>query len=327
MNKNEIISLYAYISSSVIDGNLPEDFSLPKNNNDNEISWLDGALDGVTVYHTATSIMSEEQITIMKNAVGNANENNFDDADRLFCELGKNVRAISVIDELQSYVIENRDSLSANNLYNYAIHAIMYSADTECVKFGFCLLELFNTDNSEKLKDIVRIMGLSDEFSIFAIFIMRSWTDGNNEVFQLAKKIHGWGRIHAIEQIEPETKEIMEWIFRDGVHNTILPAYSALVCWQKSNAENILKGNISKEDFSGIRDLIQGLIDEGPVPGISQLENSIEIITTFLNKAKNIELDDADYDVIQNISAYYEDDDSNCGITDLCKEIINLKGN
>lgn len=326
MNQKENKSLYNYISSAIVDGSLPEDFSLPNNNNDNEISWMDGALDGVTIFHTASSNMTEEQISIMKNAVATASEANFDKADKLFCELGQKVRAISVIDDIQSYIIENRDSLSANNIYNYAIHAIMYSADTECVKFGFCLLELFNTDNSNKLKDIVRTMGLSDEFSIFAIFIMQSWTDGNNEVFQLAQKIHGWGRIHAVERIEPETNEIKEWLLRDGVHNTILPAYSALICWQKSNAESILKGNISSADFSGIRDLIQGLIDEGPVPGISQLENGTEIITTFLNKAKNRELTDADYDVIQNILAYYEDDIANCDIIDLCKEIINLKG-
>lgn len=326
MNQKENKSLYNYISSAIVDGSLPEDFSLPNNNNDNEISWMDGALDGVTIFHTASSNMTEEQISIMKNAVATASEANFDKADKLFCELGQKVRAISVIDDIQSYIIENRDSLSANNIYNYTIHAIMYSADTECVKFGFCLLELFNTDNSNKLKDIVRTMGLSDEFSIFAIFIMQSWTDGNNEVFQLAQKIHGWGRIHAVERIEPETDEIKEWLLRDGVHNTILPAYSALICWQKSNAESILKGNISSADFSGIRDLIQGLIDEGPVPGISQLENGTEIITTFLNKAKNRELTDADYDVIQNILAYYEDDIANCDIIDLCKEIINLKG-
>ena len=40
----------------------------------------------------------------------------------------------------------------------------------------------------EILKKAVRNIGLSDEFTVFAVWIMRGWENGNKEVFELAKK-------------------------------------------------------------------------------------------------------------------------------------------
>ncbi len=185
-------------------------------------------------------------------------------------------------------------------------------------------LELFNTDNEEKIKDIVRTIGLSDEFSLFAVYVMLQWEDGNNEVYQLAKKIYGWGRIHAIERIEPTTEEIQEWLLKEGVHNTILPSYSALTCWQKSDAENRLK-NPSKEEMAGIRDIIAGLLEEGPVSGISGIENHNDIIMVFLNQMEKLELTLEDYEVIRGIRIYFENQDAdtdNIGIVSLCNKLL-----
>lgn len=315
------MSLYDFISEAVVDGCLPERFSLPQSPDDGQIRWMDGALDGVNIYHMGFSDMTDENKTLMSKAVSAASEKNFDEADRLFCELGKDARAIAIIDELQSYILDHRTELSAGNIYEYAVHAIMNSSDRECVKCGLSLLELFNTDDNEELKNVIRTLGLSDEFSIFVIFVMLRWKDGNNEVYQLAHKIHGWGRVHAIERIEPETDEIRDWLLKDGVHNTILPAYSALTCWQKSNAESVLKGSPSRKEFSGIRDIIRGLLDEGPVSGISEIEDSAEMIAAFLNQARRIELNLEDYEAIWDIYTHYENS-QNASIDSLCQGIL-----
>lgn len=324
MNNSKAKSLYKYILSSVVDKHLPENFSLPQSDGDNEPRFADGAIDGITIFHTAFSDMTDEEHELMAKAVNAASEADFELADKLFMELGQKKRAISIIDELQEYIIENRETFPAENFYHYAILSIMESDNTECVKYGLSILELFDIENNEKLKDVVRTLGLSDEFSIFVIFIMLKWENGNDEVFRLAQKLHGWGRIHAIERIEPETSEIKEWLLRDGIHNNVLPAYSALICWKNSDAETILKNNPSKEDLSGIRDIIDGLLDEGPVPGLSQLENETDIIITFLNKVMDMKPDTADYEVIQNILTRYEENNNNPEIVNLCKMALDL---
>ena len=167
---------------------------------------------------------------------------------------------------------------------------------------------------------MVRTLGLSDEFSIFSVFVMRQWEKGNDEIFELARKIHGWGRIHAIEQIESEKWEIKQWLLREGIHNSVLPAYSALTCWQKSDAADVLQGDVSREDFSGIRDIIEGLLDEGPCSGISVIENGADMIITFLKKAKEMKPMLEDYEVIRVIGIYYRDD--NPVIVALCQELL-----
>lgn len=135
-------SLYDSISSSIVDGQLPADFSLPDNSGDGEVRWSDGAMDGVSIYHMGFQEISKEERILMEEAVQAASEANIDGADELFCRLGQKVRAVSMIDELQSYIVEKKDVLSANNLFRYAVHAAVDSADRECVKFGLCLLEL-----------------------------------------------------------------------------------------------------------------------------------------------------------------------------------------
>ncbi len=328
MENNKSESLFKIISSAVVDGELPKDFSLPRSTKDeNEIVWADGAMDGVGMYHMWVSEMSEENHELMAKAVRTASDRCFDRADELFYELGQKSRALFSIDALQSYIIDHKEELNAGNIYEYGVHALVDSTDRECLKFGLSLLELFDTDRDEKLKDIIRIIGLNDEFSIFAIFVMLHWEDGNNEVWQLARKIHGWGRIHAIERIEPNTEEIKRWLLEEGVHNNVMSAYSALTCWQKSNAQELLKGNLSKEEYRGIRDIIEGLLNGGPVSGISEIENADGIIIAFLNYAKNFALELADYEVIRAIRIYYENENlTNPGVTSLCQEILSTAG-
>ena len=317
-------SLYEYIASAVVDGELPRDFSLPSlTENENEIKWADGALDGVTVYHMHIPEISKDDHTLISDAVRSASGKDYALADSLFKMLGEHLQAIIVIDALQSYIADNQSKLNAKNIFEYGLHLLFESDNRECIKFGMSLLELFETDGMDGLKEAVRIVGLSDEFTLFAIFMMLKWKDGNNEVWQLAKKVHGWGRIHAIERIEPETEEIRSWLLTEGVHNDVMPAYSALTCWNKSNAGEVLKGGPTREEFTSIGEIIYGFLDEGPVPGISKLDDADEVISAYLDVAGTMELTLDDYEVIDEIFGYYEEEVSDkCPIVLECKRLL-----
>jgi hypothetical protein len=304
-----MVSLFEYISSAAVNGGLPEDFSLPSLTYDeNELKWADGALDGVTMYHMAIPEISKEDRVLISDAVRAASNRDYDLADSLFKMLGKHLQAIVVIDDLQSYIMDNQSKLDAKNLSEYAIHLLLESSDRECVKFGLSLLELFDTDDKKNLKDAVRTIGLSDEFALFAIFVMRKWKAGNNDIWELAKKLHGWGRIHAVEHLEPETDEIRSWILTEGIHNDVMAGYLALTCWEKSNAEDILRNGPSREEFTAIGEIIYGLLDEGPAPGISRIPDSEEILFAYLDVAATMELTLDDYEVIDEIFGYAEEE-------------------
>lgn len=324
MDNNQFASLYESITSSVVDGELPADYSLPRpDNNDNGVLWVDGALDGVSIYHMNIPPLSEEDQTIMEKAIRTAAARDYDQAYELFEALGKSVNAICAIDDLQSFVLNHQEELDPQSLYEYSVYAVMASMDKECVKYGLSLMELFNLDANEDLKKAIRTIGLSDEFTIFAVFLMKQWENGNNEIWQLAQKVHGWGRIHAIERLDPDTEEIRHWLLTEGVHNNILAAYSALTCWEKADARTALQHPLTREEYEGIRDIIDGLLDEGPVPGISEIEDAEDMILAFLRQSETLAAETEDHRIIRNIRLHYEDDNHICeDIVSECERLL-----
>jgi hypothetical protein len=282
-------SICELICDNITDDTLNPDFRIEDSTEEiGEIHWAPGALDGVTIYHMAPSNLDAEGASEMADAVKCASEGDDQEADNRFAQWCKEHRAVSNIDRLQNYVMEHADQLNAHNIGTTALRLIMCSEHIECVKIGLELLELFG-EPVEDIKDVIRTVGLYDEFTIFAVWNMQKWTNGNEEIFHLAKKTNGWGRIHAVERLEPETDEIRKWLLTEGTKNSVQNAYSALTCWKKSNAEKLLQGEISDEEFCGIATIIEGLLDEGPVSGISEVENSQAILRRFLRQAKKHE--------------------------------------
>ena len=76
--ENKNLSIYELIKSSIqSDGSLPKDFSLPQEETDG-ISWADGAMDGVFLYHTARN---EDSIEPLKDIIFQISEGKFEEAD------------------------------------------------------------------------------------------------------------------------------------------------------------------------------------------------------------------------------------------------------
>ena len=295
-------SVYSQILDAIREGTLPDDFSLHTEEAEGAIAWAPGAQDGVTIYHMSYPGLDDENYAKMEKALDCASSGDVPSAEQLFAELTDNVRAVSIVDELQGCVIENKDRFNAENLFWSAVTLIKRSTDPECVKIGMELLELFK--HPSDIREIIRTVGLYDEFTIFSVWCMLNWEDGNREIFELAKKVSGWGRIHAVERLEPADDEIRYWLLTEGCANRVLPAYSALTCWEKSGAENILFGSPSDDEFKGLSLIIEGLLDEGPVTGISETDDPEGIIRRFLEISANYSVTDAERFVIDTAREY-----------------------
>ena len=299
--------IYESIKEAVVDGLLPDGFSLSDLTDDEKsVSFADGALDGITMYHMPPYEMTEENYQVMTEAINSASHHEFEIADSLFIQLSQENRAISISGKLQHYIFDNRDNLKAENLYEYAIGLIQLSDNRECVKYGLLILGLLVINNEEE-KDIIRTLALSDEFTIFCIQIMYTWSGGNNDIFETARKVHGWGRIHALELLKPlmpRAKEIREWMLKEGIHNNVAPSYSALTCWKNANIGSILYVDPTYEELYYIGKILDAMLDESAVPGISTLDKRIDILLKYLEKARKYALCTEDYEVIDHIYQY-----------------------
>jgi len=311
-------AIYELIENAVSAGNtLPEDFSLPQEP-DGGITWADGAMDGVYLYHTAHEEPSKEQLQLMAEAVWAVSLGSDERADELFLQLSASVQPIAFIDALQEFVIENKENLPNQMVFAYALRCMMKSSEKDLVKVGLILMELFGVDSDDDVAPVIRTLALSDEFTVFCLYIMGRWKNGNEEIFGLARSVRGWGRIHAVERLEANSDDVRFWLMTEGVHNNVIPAYSARKCWEASGAARRLKGlpaaegssikgPLTARELAGIRDILDALFDEGPVAGISVIEGADEALRDFLMAVKQYKIGPQEYDLIDSIRKYFED--------------------
>ena len=301
-------SLFLLISNSINEnGNLPSDFRLPKQDNQS-IMFADGAMDGIYIYHMGHRPLSEEDADKLASLLKIAAEGKEEEAENGFIEFCNNNRAISIIEDIQKYISNHTSELNPNNMYRFAVKLMTESDHIECVKIGMCILELFNTEGNEALADAIRAIGVSEEFTIFSVILMRHWKNGITEIFELAKRVHGWGRIHCMDFIEPVNEQIRAWILENGVDNEVVPAYSGMVAYEKADVPAVLtKSNLSKEELHGILKIVGAMLDEGPVKGISNLDNPKSFLCSVIKRAASmIPIEVSDYEIIYEITVWLD---------------------
>ncbi len=290
-------SIYELISENIADGVLKPGFSLPEESDSAPVKFAPGAFDGICIYHMGLDELDDEGRAALGEALASASTGKHEQTDALFFAWTKKHRAIGMVDEVQNYFREHKEELKLGYTYQSAKYMILHSAHIECVKIGMELLELFRAPFAD-VEEAVRVLALCDEFTIFAVWNIRKWEDGNLEIFDLAKKVHGWGRIHAIEFLKADTDEIRRWLLMEGCENDVMPAYSALTVWEKCGAEEILRGKPSREEYKAILRIIEALLDEGPCPGISQVQDAESVLLRVLELAPDYYLTAEDLSVI-----------------------------
>lgn len=318
--ENKNLSIYELIKSSIqSDGSLPENFSLPQEETD-EISWADGAMDGVFLYHTARN---EDSIEPLKNILFQISEGKFEEAHNNLNNSDFSI--VSVRMPLLDWIIQEKKQINANNLYEFTISQLKSSKNKESIKFSLVVLLLMGVEKDVKAMEIIKTLALSDEFTLFCLDIITRLENSNEEIFEIVKKVKGWGRVHSISYLESTNDEIKDWLLEEGCHNEIDSAYTALTCAKKINLLELLeKENISNKKFNDISYLITALLDEGPASGISSLEHRKILIERYLKKAKYLSSTENDYRAVMMIKEYIKDGKKiNNNFIKICNEILN----
>jgi len=293
------LSIYELIKTSIqTNGELPEDFKLPPKD-PNGIPWADGAMDGVYIYHT---VRKEEDIEALKSIVFQISEGKFEEAQ-------------TNLDKLDFSMVSRRYLL---------LNWIVQEEE----------ITIVNIETDKDTIEKVKLLALSDEFTLYCLDILVccldilvQLEDSNEEIFEIAKKVKGWGRIYSIEYLQATNNEIKEWILEEGCHNNVLPAYTAYTCAEKINLIEILnQDKISNKKFNDISYLMNALLDETAITGISALEDRELLIERYLEKAKTLSSTEEDYEVVRLIKEYVEyNEEIDKKFIKICDKILNSK--
>ena len=298
---------------------LGKDFSLPSD--EKGLRYVDGAKDGICAYHMGAADITKKDIEEINKVITLANTGDYDQADSVLEKLCERIRVVNFIDELQDCILDRKDEIE-DKFYVYSLHLMTQSANIECVKVGMMIQELFT--QSDEVKGMVRTLGLSDEFTLYSVFIMRNWENGNTEIMNIAKSVNGWGKVHAVHYIEPDTEEIRQWLLTDAVSNDVMPAYSGWDCYKKADVEAVIKKDkLTYEELEGVLSIVDAMLDEGPVLGISNIEDPKEVLLNVLNHAiKHAPLSAKDCKIISNIFDWQKENLGDTEIESISNKIL-----
>ncbi len=195
-------------------------------------------------------------------------------------------------DEIVSVLEPSMDIILEANLdpelylYNYAKWLAFESPSIGSVKLGIALLSIIREEEEDDaVNEMIFTLGKHDEFTLHALFsISKKFDDYEQRIWDLAKLVTGWGRIHTIYFLGmTENPEIKNWIIRKGFIDGDMIPYLAYLCAVAGGLKDELqKSRIDEELLIITGELIKALILGGPID-INDYEDGPEVFTLYLN--------------------------------------------
>lgn len=166
-----------------------------------------------------------------------------------------------------------------------ALWLLEHAAHREVVKFALMVLA---TTDCEKFKDRLKQIALHEEFTGVALFALFNATErANATIWDIAKQVTDWGKLEALNFLEPEREEIRLWFLTDGIDETVPGSQAALQCADKGKLDiELHEDTISAEVFEGTRKLILALLYEGQYRQMDEYEYAGQVLMRFTKHAK-----------------------------------------
>ncbi len=295
-------SIFQRISDAIeAEGELPEHFSIqPEPDDSGALRFVDGARDGITFYHTGASGNAVLLAKLTELTERIAEGASYEETEpKLAACFQKADGMLHCIDGLQDWIVAHQEKLDAENLFEFCIQLLLESASIGAVKYALSVLELLAQTEGE-WRSIVRLLALSDELTLFCVFVACRWKNKDEALFDIAQNVRGWGRIHAVRMLEPVSQDMRDWLLDEGWGNDVLPAYTALACAQKGGLRQRLEGPaMSREQLDAAGGLIQALLDEGPCQNISLMEDAEDLLLAYLDQVEQVEQNEQDLETLQ----------------------------
>ncbi|MEC3980795.1 hypothetical protein [Amycolatopsis sp. H20-H5] len=167
---------------------------------------------------------------------------------------------------------DSRDvpALSRDQLREQALDLVRTGRDREDVKRGLVLL---GESGDERDRGLLILIGTLEHFTEQAVTALRrTQVDADQAICTLGRRVAGWGRIAAVDQLEGTADpEIRAWLLRDGFRNDIDHGYLAITAATTGGLLDALTaGTVDAELFDGAGEILSSLVgQDGPGPTIA----------------------------------------------------------
>lgn len=290
------------------EGKLPANFSPEtKKLAPGKLPFAPGALEGILGHHTRGDGGKTHFPSVLRTYVDMEPQAALQDFEE---KLADDFSAATEGKTVLKTIMENQSMYPPSKVLTLAYYFAANGKRTEAVKLGLTLMRLFDTTKVGKgeFADLLLHLGYCEEFTGYVLDNTYVWTDEARQelIYKLAKALNGWGKINTVEMLKVDTPEKKNWVLCYGCRNSVMYNYLAAVCLEKSELyKRLQEGNLSKEEFRGATDIMEGLVDEGPSTGLSDVDEPTELTLLYLAELKKQELDIELIDFIAGLKGYF----------------------
>jgi hypothetical protein len=284
-----LVTIYEHIRSHLPPsgpGLLPGGEVLPdEDSREGQLKWAAGALEGVASHvmgFETDEAPVKEVFDLIRQTV--ASKGRLKSFGRLY-EWVRTGGVLPIIDPLLDQI--RHSSLPPSRLRELGVRLATESRHREPVKLGISLIGLIVPGAD---REILMTLGRHEEFTLFSAVALQATEEApDRALWELAKAVDGWGRIHVVERLaETGDPDIKAWILREGFRNSIMDEYLAYLAATTGDLVSALEVPEPDDDvLAAACDIISALLVGGPAEDIEDYRDApraVELLVGHLDR-------------------------------------------
>ncbi|GAA0953383.1 hypothetical protein [Actinocorallia libanotica] len=253
---------------------------LPDERPDPEAILSDVVFDGIRTHHFGFDAQPETAAELAERI----SETVLHDLDP--SPLGELFAEQSVLPLADDLVKELRTRrLPREKLRSVALHVVEHATRGSETKLGIVLLGICG---DERDRELLLLLGSLETLTLYAVVALsNTQPDPQRAAFELAQRVEGWGRIHAVERLEGcGDPEIKAWLLREGFRNHIMNEYLAHIAATTGGLyEALLSDDVDAALLDGAADILSALAMGGPAKDMAHYDDAVPAMHRFAELA------------------------------------------
>lgn len=252
-------------------------------NDGSSARFVAGGMDGVTSHHVRpqdNKAAVDDIMSCLRRLLDDPGKSNA----QAFHEAINRRDLLQVIDEVLRQ-IRSDPAIKQSKLNAVADWLLLNARDRQPLKFALALAQLKR--DVPVLRDFIKLIASHEEFTLYgARALYANSPDPVGDVWDLARHLNGWGRIHAVRLLAGSGNEqVRGWILREGFRNSVSDGYLALDAARAGGLAKALEGHDVDDQLidAACAILAELSSDDGPAGGLEDYEDWFEATGALLN--------------------------------------------
>ncbi|MGW6725882.1 hypothetical protein ACWF9G_08250 [Nocardia sp. NPDC055029] len=134
-------------------------------------------------------------------------------------------------------------------------------------------------------REVLLVLGSLGDLTLYAVVALaNSQPDRDRAVFEMARRVDGWGRIHAVERLAgTDDPEIKAWLLRYGFRNGVMNEYLAHLAATTGDLRGALAESVVDDELlDGAAEILKALSAiGGPAADIRQYLDALPVLARY----------------------------------------------